>query len=91
MISEIVIATYREADWEAWRKNTEDGKATFQGSFQLWQEIVQQARKEKIREGYDVKLVEIRLADFFAWAERTGNRTDSKARAKYAGLIADSQ
>jgi hypothetical protein len=89
--TEIVIAEYLESEWETWRTCTEDGEATFQGSYQLWREIADRMAEEKVREGYKVILVEIRVADFLAWAKRTNRGTDSSARAAYAGLMAEAQ
>lgn len=66
-------------------------ESTFQGSYRLWREIVERTTEEKTREGYKVVLVEIRLADFLAWAKRTNRGIDSTARAAYAGLMADAQ
>ncbi len=91
MISEITIAQYLEFEWDAWRARTEAGEATFQGSYRLWREIVETTTEEKTREGYKVILVEIRLADFLAWAKRTNRGTDSSARAAYIGLMASAQ
>jgi hypothetical protein len=87
--TEIVIAEYLESEWEAWKANTEDGEATFQGSYRLWREIADRMAEEKAREGYTVKRVKIRLDDFLAWAKRSNHRTDTSARAAYAGLMAD--
>lgn len=89
--TEIVVAEYLESEWEAWKAKTVDGEATFQGSYRLWREIADQMTEEKAREGYKVRLVEIRLDDFLAWAKRTNHGTDSSARATYAGLMVDAE
>lgn len=89
--TEITIACYLESEWDDWRALVEDGEATFQGSYKIWKGIADHTAAEKRAEGFVVKLVEIRLADFLAWAKRTNRKTDSSARAAYAGLIAEAQ
>jgi hypothetical protein len=88
-VLDITIASYLESEWEAWREKAEDGEVTFTGSYAVWRDISETFRREKRLEGYQVRLVEIRLADFLSWAERTGNKTDSAARAAYAAMMAD--
>lgn len=43
-------------------------------------------KHEKSRQGYDVYLVPITVAEFIQWAKLNDRTPDAQARAEYAGL-----
>jgi hypothetical protein len=84
---DITIAYYLRDEWDAWRNTVEDGELTFRGSYEDWQEIVEQVAAEKRAEGYEVHLVKVRLSEFLKWAEEKGTGTNAQARATYSGML----
>lgn len=83
---QIVIASYLESEWDNWRSKTSDGPDFFAVSYREWEVRCTTMKHEKSRQGYDVYLVPITVAEFIQWAKLNDRTPDAQARAEYAGL-----
>ena len=86
---QIAFAFYLESEWDSWRSTMSDGPDFFASSYQEWEMRCHKMRDEKTRQGYDVTMVRITVAEFIQWAKRNVRTTDAGARAEYAGLNSD--
>lgn len=83
---EILIASYFQDEWQAWRDYCSDGIQYFSGSFQAWRRNVVELCSQLRDEGKYCRFVAIPFDAFCDWSERNGHRTDAIARQEFAVL-----